>query len=118
MSLLSEVQRTRLRRFLSYYRPYRRTFALDMGFAVISAVMSLIFPLLSGWITGEVLAQWNDATLRRLCMAGVGCWRWLQCVRRAMCCMRGLAMLWERAWKATCGGIFFAHYQRLSFDFF
>ncbi len=118
MSLLSEVQRTRLRRFLSYYRPYRRTFALDMGFAVISAVMSLIFPLLSGWITGEVLAQWNDATLRRLCMAGVGLLALVAV--RTVCNV--LYAWFGHAMGARMEGDMrrdlFAHYQKLSFDFF
>ncbi len=118
MKLFSEVQSARLRRFLSYYRPYRRIFALDMGFAVISAVISLVFPLLSGWITGEVLTEWNDATLRRLCMAGAALLA-LVAVRTAC---NVLYAWFGHAMGARMEGDMrrdlFAHYQTLSFDFF
>lgn len=36
-----------LRRFVSYYRPYRGLFTLDMSAAVLSAVLSVIFPALT-----------------------------------------------------------------------
>ncbi len=36
-----------LRRFISYYRPYKGLFFMDMGAAVISAVLSIFFPMLT-----------------------------------------------------------------------
>lgn len=36
-----------LRRFLSYYRPYRRLFFLDMGAAVLGSLLSILFPQLT-----------------------------------------------------------------------
>lgn len=36
-----------LRRFISYYRPYKGLFFMDMGAAVLSAVLSIIFPALT-----------------------------------------------------------------------
>ncbi|MDY4609654.1 MAG: ABC transporter ATP-binding protein [Sphaerochaetaceae bacterium] len=36
-----------LRRFISYYRPYKGLFFMDMGTAVLSAVLSIVFPALT-----------------------------------------------------------------------
>ncbi len=36
-----------LRRFISYYRPYKGLFFMDMGAAVLSAVLSIVFPALT-----------------------------------------------------------------------
>lgn len=118
MVLPNEVKRARLGRFLSYYRPYRRIFALDMCFAIVSAAITLIFPLLSGWITGEVLSEWNEATLRRLCIAGAA-------LLGLVAARTGCNVIY--AWFGHAMGArmegdmrrdLFAHYQSLSFDFF
>lgn len=49
----SQFTKKRLKKFLSYYRPYRNIFAMDMFFAALSAIATLLFPLLSGYITGQ-----------------------------------------------------------------
>ena len=43
------------KKFLSYYRPYLRLFIADMVCAFIVAAISLIFPLLTRYITNTVL---------------------------------------------------------------
>jgi ATP-binding cassette subfamily B protein len=45
-----------LHRFLSYYHPYRRTFFLVMACALAAAAITLVFPLLTRYITKTVLA--------------------------------------------------------------
>ena len=61
----------RLTKFLSYYKPYRGIFAMDMFFACVSAVSVLLFPLVSGYITQEVLARQTPGTQKRLIGAGI-----------------------------------------------
>ena len=51
----TKFTRKRLKKFLSYYKPHRRIFAMDMSFAALSAISVLLFPLLSGKITGLVM---------------------------------------------------------------
>ena len=36
-----------LRRFISYYRPYKGLFFLDMGVAVFASILSIVFPSLT-----------------------------------------------------------------------
>ncbi|MFQ7290280.1 MAG: ABC transporter transmembrane domain-containing protein [Lacrimispora saccharolytica] len=68
----SQFTKKRLKKFLSYYRPYRNIFVMDMFFAALSAIATLLFPLLSGYITGQVLSEWTGQTEKRLILAGIG----------------------------------------------
>lgn len=40
----SQFTKKRLKKFLSYYRPYRNIFVMDMFFAALSAIATLLFP--------------------------------------------------------------------------
>lgn len=42
---------------------------MDMFFAALSAASVLLFPLVSGYMTREVLAQWNEGTFQKLMSA-------------------------------------------------
>lgn len=65
----SQFTRQRAKKFLSYYKPHRNIFIMDMFFAALSAFSVLLFPLVSGYMTGEVLAKWNDDAFRKLMAA-------------------------------------------------
>ena len=43
------------RRFLAYYQPYKKLFALDFGCAVISAILELAFPLFVNYVVDKLL---------------------------------------------------------------
>jgi ATP-binding cassette subfamily B protein len=45
----------KFKKFLSYYRPYLRTFLADLGCAFTAAGISLIFPLIIRYITTDLL---------------------------------------------------------------
>lgn len=62
----SQFTKQRARKFLSYYKPHRNIFLMDMFFAALSACSVLLFPLVSGYLTGEVLAQWDSTTKSKL----------------------------------------------------
>lgn len=62
----SKFTTQRAKRFLSYYKPHRSIFLMDLFFAVLSAGSVLLFPLVSGYMTGEVLAKWDDGTFHKL----------------------------------------------------
>lgn len=49
----------RIRKFLSYYRPYLKLFLADMFCAMIAAGITLIFPMIIRYITGNVLTDGN-----------------------------------------------------------
>ncbi len=110
--------RVRLRKFLSYYKPYRGIFAVDLCFAVLSAVCLLLFPLLSGYITEQVLVQWDEQTARRLLRASFA----MLALVVVYTASKVLYAYWGHSMGAKMEGRMreelFAHYESLSFDFF
>ncbi|MGL6173645.1 MAG: ABC transporter ATP-binding protein [Cellulosilyticaceae bacterium] len=66
------IQRQRIKKFLSYYIPHKKIFAVDMFFAAVSAIAMLIFPMLSGYLTRTVLVEWDESTKQRLIWIGLG----------------------------------------------
>ncbi len=47
----------RFRKFLSYYKPYKRLFFTDMFCAMIAAGITLAFPMITRYITGVILMK-------------------------------------------------------------
>ena len=45
----------RMKKFLSYYKKYKKLFFTDMFFAMLGALITLIFPIITRHITGSVL---------------------------------------------------------------
>lgn len=118
MIQFNDKTKRRFKKFLSYYKPYRKIFFVDMLFAVLSAAVMLVFPLLSGYITGEVLKEWNSATYRTLLITA--------CIMLLLIAVRTIANVayahWGHAMGAKMEGDMrndlFRHYERLSFHYF
>lgn len=47
----------KLKKFISYYKPYKKLFFADMFFALLSATISLTYPLVVRYITNDVLIK-------------------------------------------------------------
>lgn len=61
-----------LRSFVSYYRPHRRTFVLDMLCAFVYAAAGLAYPILSRTILNTYIPQGRIGIIVGLCMGLVG----------------------------------------------
>ena len=113
----SSFTRDHLRRFLAYYKPYRGLFALDLLLIAVSSAAFLLFPLVSGYLTGEVLSSFDGETQRRLLWCGAALLG-LILVRTASCVCYGflghsMGAKMERDMRREL----FAHYERQSFAF-
>lgn len=66
----------KMKKFLSYYKPYLRLFAADMLFAFLAAAISLVYPLIVRYITNTLLVEYGvEAAMRQiilLCLVMVG----------------------------------------------
>lgn len=107
----------RIRKFFSYYQPYRGLLVLDILSAVLSAAVALLIPLVIRHITGEVLS--GDPTLLpgRLAQAGG-----ILCALIAL--GAGLTYVYDYYGHAMGAmmerdmrGELFDHYQKLPFSF-
>lgn len=47
----------RFRKFLSYYKPYKKLFFTDMICAMVAAAITLVFPMITRYITGVILIE-------------------------------------------------------------
>ena len=108
----------RAKKFLSYYRPYLGLFAADMFCALIVAAISLIFPLLTRYITNTVLVSSQSVQLDLIFQIGLFM---LALILIELCCNyfitykgHSMGVLMEHDMRNEL----FSHYQKLSFSFY
>ncbi|MGO3749999.1 ABC transporter transmembrane domain-containing protein, partial [Vagococcus salmoninarum] len=58
-----------LKRFFSYYKPYKRLFILDFGCAIIAALLELAFPLVVNQVIDKIMPQKNWGLIITACLA-------------------------------------------------
>ena len=51
------MKNNRVKKFLSYYKPYKKIFFTDMFCAMLAASITLVFPMITRHITGVVLVE-------------------------------------------------------------
>lgn len=105
------------RKFFSYYKPYKGLLFADLACALVVAGCSLLLPLLTRYITKDVLEAGMLQPARHIYSAGAGM---LALIALESACMffydyRGHAMgaMMERDMRAEL----FAKYQQLSFSY-
>lgn len=109
---------TKWKRFFSYYKPYRGLFFADMFFAFLAAAVTLVIPLIIKYITGTVIfTEPNEALNTILKLAGI---------MVALILIEAFSNYFIAYWGHIMGAKMeydmrneiFAHYQRLSFNYF
>lgn len=113
----SSFTRSHLRRFLAYYKPYRGLFAVDLLLIVISSAAFLLFPLVSGYLTGEVLSSFDEGTQRRLLLCGAVLLALILVRTACNVCYGFLGHCMGAKMERDIRRELFAHYERQSFAF-
>ena len=113
----SSFTRSHLRRFLAYYKPYRGLFAVDLLLIVISSAAFLLFPLVSGYLTGEVLSSFDEGTQRRLLLCGAVLLALILVRTACNVCYGFLGHCMGAKMERDMRRELFAHYERQSFAF-
>lgn len=113
----SSFTRSHLRRFLAYYKSYRRLFAVDLLLIVISSAAFLLFPLVSGYLTGEVLSSFDEGTQRRLLLCGAVLLALILIRSACNVCYGFLGHCMGAKMERDMRRELFAHYERQSFAF-
>ena len=109
----------RKKKFLSYYKPYRGLFFADMFFALLVAVITLIYPLIVRYITNDLLVNYEinkavdmivklSIALVGLALLEMGCNYFIAYKGHMM----GAKMEYDMRNEV------FGHYQKLSFNFY
>lgn len=58
-----------LKRFFSYYKPYKRLFILDFGCAIVAAALELAFPVVVNQVIDKIMPQKNWSLIIVACLA-------------------------------------------------
>jgi ATP-binding cassette subfamily B protein len=105
-------------RFFSYYKPYKGLFFADMFFAIMGAAVTLVIPLIIRYITGTVIFYEAGEALKiilKLALLMVGLVL-LEAYCNFFIAYQGHIMGAKMEYDMR--NEIFAHYQRLSFNFF
>lgn len=110
--------RSRVWKFLSYYKPYRGLFLTDMACALIVSAVLLLLPLCAQYITRNILERNAPDALNQIALMGV---LMLGLVGvHTLCNMfidyQGHVM--GARMESDMRGELFEHYQKLSFSFY
>lgn len=112
------MEQNKWKRFLGYYKPYRKVFIADMFFACLGAAVVLIIPLIVRYITGTVL-MWDASealqAIIRLGILMIGLVL-LECYCNYFISYYGHIM--GAKMEANMRSEIFQHYQKLSFSFY
>ncbi len=106
------------KKFLSYYKPYKKIFAADMFFACLGAAITLLIPLIIRYITNDVIYRESSESLHTiLILTGVmAALILLECYCNYFIAYYGHMMGAKMEYNMR--NEIFAHYQRLSFSFY
>ncbi|MGN1179841.1 MAG: ABC transporter ATP-binding protein [Suilimivivens sp.] len=106
------------KKFLSYYKPYKKIFAADMFFACIAAGVTLVIPLIIRYITGDVIYRESSEALHTiLILTGImAALIILECYCNYFIAYYGHIMGAKMEYNMR--NEIFAHYQKLSFSFY
>ncbi|WP_089609852.1 ABC transporter ATP-binding protein [Dehalobacterium formicoaceticum] len=109
---------TILKRFISYYKPYRLLFFADMFCAVLVSAVDLAFPQVLNFLSKNVFTQSRDIILSNIGYAGL--------VLLALYILKYFCQYFITSWGHIMGARMeadmrldlFDHYQRLSFSYY
>lgn len=106
------------KKFLSYYKPYKKIFAADMFFACLGAGVTLVIPLIIRYITNDVIYRQAPESLHiiltlTIVMAALIV---LECYCNYFIAYYGHIMGAKMEYNMR--NEIFAHYQKLSFSFY
>lgn len=112
------MSKDRIKKFLSYYRPYKKLFFMDMICAIIAASISLVFPIITRYITNDVLNQNLDTQAEMIIY--LGGFMLVLIILEYFCnyfvAYQGHVM--GAQMEADMRNELFQHYQKLSFNFY
>nr|MCR5105680.1 ABC transporter ATP-binding protein/permease [Eubacterium sp.] len=110
--------RTNLKKMVSYYRPYMGTFLLDMFFAFIASLISLVIPLVVRYITTNVSDMDKDTAVRQIVIIGIILIVLVVIQFISNYFITNIGHVMGAKMEYDMRADIFAHYQKLSFSFY
>ena len=107
-----------LRKMAGYYKPYIGIFLLDMFFAFLASIISLVIPLVVRYITTGVIAMESDIAVKRILLIGCGLIVLVLVQFGANFFISDIGHVMGAKMEYDMRAEIFSHYQKLSFSFY
>lgn len=107
-----------LKRLMTYYKPYMRTFLADMFFAILASAIALVIPLVVRYVTADVIYMKPEQAIKQLAVIAiiVTVLILVQCYSNYFISNYGHVMGAKIEYDMRAE--IFNHYQKLSFSFY
>ena len=107
-----------LKKMISYYKPYMGTFWLDMLFALIASLISLVIPLVVRYITTNVSDMDIDTAVRRIVIICIVLVVLVLIQFASNYFITNIGHVMGAKMEYDMRAEIFSHYQKLSFSFY
>lgn len=107
-----------LKKMISYYKPYMGTFCLDMFFAFLASIISLVIPLVVRYITTNVSNMDIDTAVRQIIIMGIVLIALALIQFASNYYVTNIGHVMGAKMEYNMRAEIFDHYQKLSFSFF
>ncbi len=110
--------KTNLKKMAGYYKPYMGIFLLDMFFAFLASIISLVIPLVVRYVTTGVVAMESDIAVNRILLIGIGLIVLVLIQFGANFFISDVGHVMGAKMEYDMREEIFSHYQKLSFSFY
>ncbi len=110
--------KTNLKKMAGYYKPYMGIFLLDMFFAFLASIISLVIPLVVRYVTIGVVAMESDIAVNRILLIGIGLIVLVLIQFGANFFISDVGHVMGAKMEYDMREEIFSHYQKLSFSFY
>ena len=110
--------KTKLKKMAGYYKPYMGIFLLDMFFAFLASIISLVIPLVVRYVTTGVVAMESDIAVNRILLIGIGLIVLVLIQFGAYFFISDVGHVMGAKMEYDMREEIFSHYQKLSFSFY
>ncbi|MCR5398111.1 MAG: ABC transporter ATP-binding protein/permease, partial [Lachnospiraceae bacterium] len=107
-----------IKRMISYYRPYMRTFLADLFFAFVASVISLVIPLIVRYITSNISEIKESGDVNRILLIGLGMIILVAIHFGSKFYITYVGHVMGAKMEYDMRAEIFAHFQKLSFSFY
>ena len=107
-----------LRKMAAYYKPYMGIFMADLFFAIIGAAVALVIPLVVRYVTSEVITWPQSEALPMIMKLGIGMTLLVGVQFYSNYFIGNYGHVMGAKIEYDMRADIFAHYQKLSFNFF
>ncbi len=107
-----------LKKMISYYHPYMRTFVIDMIFAFLSAAITLVLPLIIRYVTSEVIYMEKSEALHSVFLLGILMFAMLALYCYSNFYISNYGHVMGAKIEYDMRAEIFEHFQKLSFSYY